>query len=139
MPTELAKRYNSELTFLIADDHSLTRSIIKAILKGEGFANIVHAENGLEAVQEIFDQKIDVVICDWNMPKVTGLEVLLKIRSDSRFKNLPFLMLTAEAYRENITAAMAAGTSTYVVKPFTADVLLEKLQEVLKPLEREVV
>jgi len=136
MPIELAKKYKGELTFLIADDHSITRSMIKAILKGVGFENVVHAENGFEAVQVILGQKIDVVICDWNMPKVTGLEVLCKVRSDNRFKDLPFLMLTAEAYRENILAAMEAGTSTYVVKPFTADVLLEKLEEVLKPFER---
>jgi two-component system chemotaxis response regulator CheY len=133
---ELAKRYKSDLTLLVADDHSLTRSMIKAILRGVGFENITQAENGVEALHEITTSKIDIVICDWNMPKVNGLEVLRQVRADARFKDLPFLMLTAEAYRENIVAAAQAGVSTYVVKPFTADVLLSKLEDVLKPFER---
>jgi two-component system chemotaxis response regulator CheY len=108
--------------------------MVKAILRGVGFENITQAEDGLEAIQEISTGKIDVVICDWNMPKASGLEVLRTVRSDARFKELPFLMLTAEAYRENTLAAAQAGVSTYVIKPFTADVLLTKLEEVLKPL-----
>jgi two-component system chemotaxis response regulator CheY len=136
MTGDLAKKYRPNLSILIADDHSLTRSMVKAILRGVGFENITHAENGLEAVQEISTGKIDVVICDWNMPKASGLEVLRTVRSDARFTELPFLMLTAEAYRENIVAASQAGVSTYVIKPFTADVLLSKLEEVLKPFAR---
>jgi two-component system chemotaxis response regulator CheY len=138
MTIELASRYRPNLSILVADDHSLTRSMVKAILRGVGFENITQAEDGLEAVHEIASGKIDVVICDWNMPKASGLEVLRTARSDARFKELPFLMLTAEAYRENILAAAQAGVSTYVIKPFTADVLLSKLEEVLKPLSRSV-
>ncbi len=133
---DIAQRYRANLRLLVADDHSLTRSMIKAILRGVGFDNITLAENGIEALEEIVTGNIDIVICDWNMPKATGLEVLRQVRSDARFKELPFLMLTGEAYRENILAAAQAGVSTYVVKPFTADVLLSKLEEVLKPFER---
>ncbi len=136
MTVDLANKYRPNLCILVADDHSLTRSMVKAILRGVGFENITQAEDGVEAVQEISSGKIDVVICDWNMPKASGLEVLRTVRSDARFKELPFLMLTAEAYRENILAAAQAGVSTYVIKPFTADVLLSKLEEVLKPLGR---
>lgn len=134
MTVDLAKKYRLNLCILVADDHALTRSMVKAILRGVGFEHITQAEDGLEAVQEISSGKIDLVICDWNMPKASGLEVLRTVRSDARFKALPFLMLTAEAYRENILAAAQAGVSTYVIKPFTADVLLTKLEEVLKSL-----
>ncbi len=136
MTGDVAHKYRSNLSILVADDHSLTRSMVKAILRGVGFEHITQAEDGLQAVQQIATGTIDVVICDWNMPKATGLEVLRTIRSDARFQELPFLMLTAEAYRENIIAASHAGVSTYVIKPFTADVLLSKLEEVLKPLSR---
>ena len=81
---ELAKKYKPDLTLLVADDHSLTRSMIKAILRGVGFENVTQAENGIEALHEIITGRIDIVICDWNMPKANGLEVLRQVRADAR-------------------------------------------------------
>ena len=116
---------------LVVDDHSMTRTLVKAILRGAGFAEILLAENGQEAVRVMNEEKIGLVVCDWNMPGFTGLEVLKAVRSDPKFKNLPFLMLTAEAYRENVEAAVQAGVNDYVIKPFTAETLLDKVARVL--------
>jgi two-component system chemotaxis response regulator CheY len=128
----MASELGRKLQILVADDHSLTRSLVRAILRGAGFEEIVHAETGVQAVQIITNQPIDLVICDWNMPEGTGLEVLRTLRADDRFKKLPFIMLTAEAYRENVLTAAQSGSHDYVVKPFTADVLLEKVEAVLQ-------
>jgi two-component system chemotaxis response regulator CheY len=128
----IASEFGRKLHILVADDHSLTRSLVRAILRGAGFEEIVHAETGVQAVQIITNQQIDLVICDWNMPEGTGLEVLRTLRADERFKKLPFIMLTAEAYRENVLTAAQSGSHDYVVKPFTADVLLEKVESVLR-------
>lgn len=122
---------NTSINILIVDDHPLTRNMVRAILKGLGFENVQQAENGQIAVQRILEEPVDLVICDWNMPVMSGLEVLQQIRSDSKFKKLPFLMLTAEAYRENVTAAMQSGVSDYIIKPFTAEVLGSKIERIL--------
>lgn len=113
---------------LVVDDHHITREMVRAILSGMGFANFALAENGLLAFKILQDVlKIDLIVCDWNMPHSTGLELLTKVRADPRLRRTPFLMLTAEAYRESVQAALAAGVSDYVVKPFTASVLVEKV------------
>jgi two-component system chemotaxis response regulator CheY len=129
---DLGSKFGKDLNILVVDDHSLTRTMVKAILRGIGFDNITQAESGAEAVEIVMSQPVDIVICDWNMPDGNGLEVLRTLRADARFKKLPFLMLTAEAYRENVVAALQAGVSDYVVKPFTSDVLIEKLDLVLR-------
>lgn len=128
---DVGKKYSKTLTILVVDDHSLTRTMVKAILRGIGFENVLQAESGIQAINTVMTEKVDLVICDWNMPEGNGLEVLRTLRADARFKNLPFLMLTAEAYRENVVAAVEAGVSDYVIKPFTSDVLVEKLGTVL--------
>lgn len=127
----MANFADKDLTILVVDDHPMTRNMVKAILKGLGFDNIVQAENGEFAVQRIFEDQVDLVICDWNMPHMSGLEVLKRVRSEEKFKALPFLMLTAEAYRENVNAAMTSGVTDYIVKPFTAETLANKLEGVL--------
>lgn len=123
---------NKAVTVLVVDDHSMTRTMVKAILRGVGFSDVLQAENGAEAVRIINEEKrIGLVICDWNMPVANGLEVLKTVRAEKQFAKLPFLMLTAEAYRENVEAAVLAGVTDYVIKPFTAETLLEKIGKVL--------
>ena len=131
---DLGNRFGRQLNILVVDDHQLTRTMVKAILRGIGFENVAQAENGSAAVEHIMGNPVDLIICDWNMPDGNGLEVLRTLRADTRFQKLPFLMLTAEAYRENVMAAMQAGVTDYVIKPFTSDVLIEKLESVLRRL-----
>jgi|688.fasta_scaffold251109_2 two-component system chemotaxis response regulator CheY len=129
---DLASKFGRQLNILIVDDHALTRTMVKAILRGIGFENVIQAESGSSAVQIVMEEPVDLVICDWNMPDGNGIEVLRTLRADTRFKKLPFLMLTAEAYRENVTAAMEAGVTDYVIKPFTSNVLIEKVEQTLR-------
>ncbi len=123
---------SSGMRILIVDDYSLTRSMVQSILKGAGFQHVVHAENGAAALERLEQDDFDLVICDWKMPGVTGIEVLQHMRSQPRYKHIPFLMLTAEAYRSSVEQAMQAGVTDYVVKPFTASTLLEKVRTILK-------
>ena len=125
---------DKNIHILVVDDHPLTRNMVKSILKGVGFDNVYQAENGHLAVTRIFEEDIGLVICDWNMPNLSGLEVLRQIRADERFKELPFLMLTAEAYRENIVEAVKSGVTDYMIKPFTAEILMKKIEAVLHKL-----
>lgn len=123
---------NVKARILIADDQPLTRNLVKSILRGVGFTDIMVAEDGEQAIRQLSCNPCDLVICDWNMPKVTGLEVLKAVRQELKLHSLPFLMLTAEAYRENVVAAMKAGTNDYIAKPFTAETLLNKVNILLK-------
>jgi two-component system, chemotaxis family, chemotaxis protein CheY len=129
---DLGAKYGRDLRILVVDDHSLTRTMVRAILKGIGFEQVNQAEGGSTAVEHILNEEVDLVICDWNMPEGNGLELLQSVRSREQYKTLPFIMLTAEAYRENVAAAMKAGVTDYIIKPFTADTLTEKLSVVLK-------
>lgn len=95
------------------------------------------AENALVAFKILEERlRVDLIVCDWNMPHATGLDLLKRVRADWRFKRVPFLMLTAEAYRETVDAAMAAGVSDYVIKPFTAQTLGEKVLRLIPPKGR---
>ncbi len=131
----------SNLSILVVDDHSLTRDMVGSILKSIGFSNLVLADNGLSALQKMEDNHFDLVICDWNMPRLTGLALLKEVRAKKEFQKLPFLMLTAEVYKENILEAINAGVSDYISKPFTAEVLEKKINRLLKtpPKERSQV
>ena len=120
------------IAVLIVDDYSLTREMVKAILRQQGFVNIISVENGEAALTAIREQKIGLVVCDWNMPGVSGIQVLRTLRSDPKYVETPFLMLTAEAYKENVVEALKAGVSEYVAKPFTAATLSEKVELVLR-------
>jgi two-component system chemotaxis response regulator CheY len=120
-----------DLRILIADDHLPTRTLVKLILRECGFQDIRQAESGAEALHCVMSEPVDLIICDWNMPEGNGLQVLRMLRADPRFEKIPFLMLTAEAYRENVLAAMQAGVSDYVIKPFTADILFSKISEIV--------
>lgn len=120
------------ITILVIDDQALTRSMVKSILKGLGYAVVLVAENGPIALELLETEKVDIIICDWNMPQMSGLEFLKKVRANPATRKIPFLMLTAEAYRENVSAAIAAGVSDYIAKPFTPDVLANKVESTLK-------
>jgi two-component system chemotaxis response regulator CheY len=124
--------FRAELKVVVADDYALTRSMIKSILRQLGFQNVITYENGDSLLDEVLQNGAGLVVCDWNMPGRSGLEVLQTIRKDERFKDLPFLMLTAEVYRENVVEAMKAGVSDYIAKPFTAQILGQKIDQVLK-------
>lgn len=127
-----ASKINKDIKVLVVDDHPLTRNMVRSILRGAGFDDVLQAENGAQALEVVFKENLGLVICDWNMPTTSGIEVLRAIRAEPKLKSLPFLMLTAEAYRENVLEASKAGVTDYVVKPFTADVLMKKVEEVLK-------
>jgi len=115
---------------LIVDDFATMRRILKNIMKQIGFSDITEADNGKNALKALKSDKIDLVLCDWNMPEMAGIEVLNSVRADSDLKDTPFIMVTAEAQKENILEAVKAGVSSYIVKPFTADTVEEKLQKV---------
>jgi two-component system chemotaxis response regulator CheY len=115
---------------LIVDDFATMRRILKNILKQIGFSNIAEADDGKTALAKLKDRKFDLVLCDWNMPEMSGLELLQEIRSDDVLKDTPFVMVTAEAQKDNILNAVKAGVNNYVVKPFTAETIGEKLKKV---------
>lgn len=115
---------------LVVDDMSTMRRIIKNVLKQIGYTSVEEAPDGKEALKKLKGGGFGLVVTDWNMPVMTGLELLKVIRADAELKILPVLMVTAEAQKENIIEAIQAGVSNYVVKPFTAEALLEKLTKV---------
>lgn len=114
---------------LVVDDFATMRRIIKNILKQIGFSNIVEAEDGKSALKMLQNDKFDLIMCDWNMPEMPGIDLLTRIRSDEHLKNLPFVMVTAEAQKNNILDAVKAGVSSYIVKPFTAETVDQKLKK----------
>lgn len=119
---------------LVVDDFPTMRRIVKTLLKQNGFSNFIEAEDGEEAYETLKkNPDIEFIVSDWNMPKMTGIELLKTVRADPKFKHLPFLMVTAEAEKENIIEAVKSGVSNYVVKPFTGQTLAEKLAKIFKP------
>ena len=122
--------------FLVVDDFSTMRRIVKNLLKELGFTNTQEAEDGVEALKKLRADTYDFVVSDWNMPNMTGIELLREIRADAKLRHLPVLMVTAEAKRENTIEAAQAGASGYVVKPFTAATLDEKLKKIFQSLNK---
>ena len=125
---------DKNLKILIVDDFATMRKVIRNLLKQGGFENIVEAEDGAAALKVLKSQPVDFIISDWNMPNMSGLELLKAVRADDELKALPFLMVTAEALKDNVVAAVKAGVSNYIVKPFTAEVLNEKIEKIVKSL-----
>jgi len=115
---------------LVVDDFATMRRIVKNILTQLGFKHIVEADDGTSALKVLEQEQIDLIISDWNMPKMTGLELLKKVRSEAAWSTIPFVMVTAEAQQDNIILAVKAKVSQYIVKPFTADTLGEKIDKV---------
>ncbi|MFT3758639.1 chemotaxis response regulator CheY [Thauera sp.] len=125
-----------KLKFLVVDDFSTMRRIVRNLLKELGYTNVDEAEDGAIALQKLTSAQFDFVVTDWNMPNMDGLTLLQTIRRTPQLKHLPVLMITAEAKKENIIAAAQAGASGYVVKPFTAATLAEKLQKIFEKMGR---
>ena len=126
--------YDPNMRVLVVDDFATMRRIVKNILRQLGFNNVVEADDGTTAWEVLNKDKIDFIVSDWNMPNMDGLELLKTIRADGAMSALPVLMVTAEAKKENIIAAAQAGASGYVVKPFTAATLEEKLNKIFEKL-----
>ena len=120
--------------FLVVDDFSTMRRILRNLLKELGFVNVQEAEDGAVALAKLKEQSFDFVVSDWNMPNMNGIELLQAIRADISLKKLPVLMVTAEAKRENIILAAEAGANGFVIKPFTAATLDEKLMKIFKTM-----
>jgi len=127
---------NNDLKFLVVDDFSTMRRIVRNLLKELGFSNVEEAEDGVAALQKLHGGSFDFVVSDWNMPNMTGIDLLRAIRADASLKHLPVLMVTAEAKKENIIEAAQAGANGYIVKPFTAATLDEKLNKIFQTLEK---
>jgi two-component system chemotaxis response regulator CheY len=124
------------MKILVVDDFSTMRRIVRNLLKELGFSNVYEAEDGVDALKKLRVEAFDFVVSDWNMPNMTGIDLLREIRKDATLKHLPVLMVTAEAKRENIIEAAQAGASGYVVKPFTAVTLDEKLQKIFLTMQK---
>jgi len=123
---------DKNLKILVVDDFSTMRRIVRNLLKELGYTNVDEAEDGVVALQKLKGGNFQFVVTDWNMPNMTGIELLRAIRADAGLKHLPVLMITAEAKKENIIEAAQSGASGYIVKPFTAGTLEEKLGKIFE-------
>jgi two-component system, chemotaxis family, chemotaxis protein CheY len=123
---------DKNLKILVVDDFSTMRRIVRNLLKELGYTNVDEAEDGVAALQKLKGSNFQFVVTDWNMPNMTGIELLRAIRADVALKSLPVLMITAEAKKENIIEAAQSGASGYIVKPFTAGTLEEKLNKIFE-------
>jgi two-component system chemotaxis response regulator CheY len=119
------------MPILIVDDYKTMLRIIRSLLKQLGFDNVDEASDGQDALTKLRGKKYDLVISDWNMEPMSGLQLLREVRSDARMAALPFIMVTAESKTENVVAAKEAGVSNYIVKPFNAATLKQKLASVV--------
>ncbi len=122
--------YDPNMRILIVDDFSTMRRIVKNILRQLNLNNVVEADDGTTAWEVLNSDHIDFIISDWNMPQMTGIELLRKVRASEDFGHLPFLMVTAEAQQANIIEAAQARVSNYIVKPFTADTMKQKIDKI---------
>ena len=122
---------DKNMPILIVDDYKTMLRIIRNLLKQIGFDNVEEATDGSQALQKLREKKFELVISDWNMEPMTGIELLREVREDDNLKKLPFIMVTAESKTENVVIAKEAGVSNYIVKPFNAATLKSKLNGVL--------
>lgn len=120
------------MKFLVVDDFSTMRRIIRNLLKELGYSDVIEAEDGSSALAQLKRESVDFIISDWNMPGMDGLQLLEAVRSSPDLQRLPMLMVTAEATKENIIAASKAGASGYIVKPFTAATLDDKITKIIE-------
>lgn len=119
------------MPILIIDDYKTMLRIIRNLLKQLGFTNVDEASDGVSALNKLRTQKVELIISDWNMAPMTGLELLREVRDDESLRHIPFVMVTAEGKTENVIAAKEAGVNNYIVKPFNAATLKSKLSAVL--------
>jgi len=120
------------MKILVVDDTAVMRRVAKNILKKLRYANVEEAANGQEALQKLHSETYGFVVSDWNMPVMTGIEMLRTIQADDKLKTIPVLMITAEAQQGNLVEAIQAGVSNYIVKPFTAETMQEKLEQIFQ-------
>lgn len=123
--------FDTNLRVLVVEDSSTMRNIIVNALKDLEFTNITEAEDGNKALMILDSQEIDLVLCDWKMPSCSGIEVLEKVRARPEFKDLPFIMVTAESQKENVMEAIKKGVSNYIIKPFDREKLKKKIEQTL--------
>lgn len=124
--------FDLKMKILVVDDFSTMRRIVKNILRQLGYENIEEAEDGAYAFAKLKNGGFQFVVSDWNMPNMTGLELLKQVRSDAGLKDMPFLMVTAEAEKDKVIEAIKAGVSNYIVKPFTAEIMKEKMDKIFE-------
>lgn len=122
---------DKSMNVLIVDDYKTMLRIIRNLLKQIGFNNVDEASDGAEALSKLQTKSFGLVISDWNMEPMTGLQLLESVRADQKLKAIPFIMITAESKTENVVAAKKAGVSNYIVKPFNAETLQGKIEKVL--------
>jgi Response regulator containing a CheY-like receiver domain and a GGDEF domain len=122
------------MKFLVVDDSQTMRRIVNNALRNIGYDDIIEAEDGRDALTKLYIEKIDFIITDWNMPNMSGLEFTKAVRSDEQFGNLPILMVTTRGLKEDVMEALQARVNNYIVKPFTPQVLKEKIEQILKTL-----
>ena len=123
---------DSKMSILVVDDFTTMRRIVRNILKQLGYENIHEADDGASAVEVLKREKIQFIISDWNMPQMSGIELLKTVRATEEWKDLPFLMVTAEGQKENVIEAVKNKVSNYIVKPFTPETLMEKISKIFE-------
>ena len=121
-----------KMSILVVDDFATMRRIVRNILKQLGYENIHEADDGASAVEVLKREKIQFIISDWNMPQMSGIELLKTVRASEEWKDLPFLMVTAEGQKENVIEAVKNKVNNYIVKPFTPEVLMEKISKIFE-------
>ncbi|RJQ55769.1 MAG: chemotaxis protein CheY [Nitrospiraceae bacterium] len=126
-----------KMKILVVDDFSTMRRIVKNLLRQLGYENIEEAEDGAQAFTKLKQGGFGFVVSDWNMPNMDGLELLKNVRSDPELKDIPILMVTAEAEKEKVITAIQAGVNNYVVKPFTGEILKEKMDKIFERLQAQ--
>jgi two-component system, chemotaxis family, chemotaxis protein CheY len=123
---------DSRMNILVVDDFSTMRRIIKNILRQLGYINILEADDGTSAMEVLGSEKVDFIISDWNMPQMSGIELLKAVRTSEEWKDMPFLMVTAEGQKENVIEAVKNKVNNYIVKPFTPETLMEKINKIFE-------
>jgi two-component system chemotaxis response regulator CheY len=123
---------NKSFRFLIVDDHVGTRSLVKTVLSQEGYTNVRSCEDGLEALTELQSGEVDIVVCDWNMPTMTGIDLLRHMRRNEATNAIPFVMLTAQQEQAEVVMAVAYGATDYIIKPFTPETLIGKIERIIR-------
>jgi len=123
--------FDTSIKVMVVDDFATMRRIVKGVLKQLGFSKIVEAEDGSVALSELKKDPVGLIVSDWNMPKMSGLDLLKAVRGDVSLKDIPFIMVTAEGQKENVIEAVKAGVNNYIMKPFTPETFSEKLEKVL--------
>jgi len=121
---------DTSIKVLVVDDFATMRRIVKGVLKQLGFAKITEAADGSEALDMLKKEQIGLIISDWNMPNMSGIDLLKAVKADESLKKIPFIMVTAEGMKENVVEAVKAGVNNYIVKPFTPETFSEKVSSV---------